>query len=79
MKWFLYYLVFQFTLVLIFWILSKRKDKRYNAAGSQASEGFEPTQEVSIDPISQVVTRVYVNPQTGERMYIEEKSSENRQ
>ncbi|WML53634.1 hypothetical protein RCG17_02850 [Neobacillus sp. PS3-12] len=77
MKWFIYYLAFQLTLVLIFWVISKRKDKRYNAAGSAPAEGFEPTQEVSIDPVTQVVTRVYVNPNTGERKYIEEKNNEN--
>lgn len=77
MKWFIYYLAFQLTLVLIFWVISKRKDKRYNAADSAPAEGFEPTQEVSIDPVTQVVTRVYVNPNTGERKYIEEKNNEN--
>jgi hypothetical protein len=76
MKWFIYYLAFQVTLVLIFWVISKRKDKRYNAAGSSPAEGFEPTQEVSIDPVTQVVTRVYVNPNTGERKYKEEKNGE---
>jgi hypothetical protein len=76
MKWFIYYLVFQLTVVILFWIISKRKDKRYNAASSIPSKGFEPTQEVTIDPVTQVVTRVYVNPNTGERIYIEEKNSE---
>jgi hypothetical protein len=74
MKWFIYYLVFQLTAVLLFWMISKRKDKRYKAAASKPTEGFEPTQEVSIDPVTQAVTRVYVNPSTGERIYIEEKT-----
>ena len=77
MKWFLYYLLFQLALTLIFWIISMRKDKRYNAASSIPTEGFEPTNEVSIDPVTQVITRVYVNPNTGERKYIKEKNSEN--
>lgn len=77
MKWLLYYLVFQLIVTLIFWIISRRKDKRYNAASMKAAEGFEPTQEVSIDPVTQVETRVYVKPDTGERMYIEEKKHGN--
>jgi hypothetical protein len=55
-------------------MISKRKDKRYKTNGGNLKEGFEPTDEVSIDPISNTVTRVYINPKTGERQYIEEKS-----
>lgn len=75
MKWVIYYLLFQLTVTLIFWIISKRKDKRYKANSMNHTEGFEATQEVSIDPVSQVVTRVYINPNTGERIYIEEDVS----
>lgn len=73
MKWFLYYLAIQVILSLIFWFYSKRKDKRYKTKCEKPSEGFEPTEEVSIDPVSKVLTRVYVNPKTGDRLYIEEK------
>lgn len=73
MKWFLLYLLFQFIVALVFWMISKRKDKRYKTNGENLKEGFEPTDEVSIDPISNAVTRVYINPNTGERQYIEEK------
>lgn len=74
MKWFLLYLLFQFIVALVFWMISKRKDKRYKINGGNLKEGFEPTDEVSIDPISKAVTRVYINPKTGERLYIEEKN-----
>lgn len=74
MKWFLLYLLFQFIVALVFWMISKRKDKRYKTNGGNLKEGFEPTDEVSIDPISNAVTRVYINPRTGERQYIDEKS-----
>ena len=75
MKWVIYYLLFQLAVTLLFWIISKRKDKRYKANSSNHTEGFEATKEVSIDPVSQVVTRVYINPNTGERIYIEEDVS----
>lgn len=73
MKWVLYYLLFQICLILFFWIFSKRKDKRYKVNNDELSKDFEPTQEVSIDPVTKVRNRVYVNPKTGERRYIEEK------
>lgn len=72
MHWVLYYLLFQVLVILFFWIFSKRKDKRYKTSTGVLPEGFEPTEEVSIDPVSLVKTRVYVNPKTGERLYIEE-------
>ncbi|NRD80135.1 hypothetical protein HPT25_22615 [Bacillus sp. BRMEA1] len=72
MHWFLYYIIFQVVIVLFFWILSKRKDKRYKIENRKPPEGFEPTEEVSIDPVSQDRIRVYVNPGTGERLYINE-------
>lgn len=75
MKWLLYYFVFQIFIVLFLWIFSKRKDKRYKRKQTNLSPEFEPTEEVSIDPVSNAVIRVYVNPNTGERLYIEEKNS----
>lgn len=72
MHWLLYYFLFQVIVVLFFWIFSKRKDKRYKTQRKYLPKGFKPTEEVSIDPVSQVKTRVYVNPKTGERIYFEE-------
>ncbi|MET3321762.1 UNVERIFIED_ORG: elongation factor P hydroxylase [Peribacillus simplex] len=76
MKWIWYYFLFQICLLLLFWIFSKRKDRRYKANNDDLSKDFEPTQEVFIDPISKVLIRVYVNRKNGERRYIEEKGEE---
>jgi hypothetical protein len=35
--------------------------------------GFEKTDEINIDPVTNEKTRVYYNPQTGERFYKKEK------
>lgn len=35
--------------------------------------GFERTDEINVDPITKVKTRVYYNPSTGERYYKVEK------
>jgi hypothetical protein len=72
MHWLLYYFLFQIIFVLFFWIFSKRKDKRYKTQRRNIPEGFVPTEEVSIDPVSQVKTRVFINPKTGDRIYIDE-------
>ncbi len=72
MKWLLYYFLFQLLIGLAFWFFSKKKDKRYQQNTGVLSAEFEPTQEVFFDPISNVLTRVYVNPQTGERKYVED-------
>ncbi|MED1203270.1 hypothetical protein [Heyndrickxia acidicola] len=73
MKWLLYYLLFQLCLSTVLWLYSKRKDKRYKTNDATLSEDFIPTQEVSIDPVSKVLKRVYVHSRTGERRYVEEK------
>jgi hypothetical protein len=72
MKWLFYYILFQIIVLLAFWIFSKKKDRRYKKNAGVLTSEFEPTQEVSVDPITQVLTRVYINPQTGERKYVEE-------
>lgn len=72
MKWILFYLLFQICLILFFWFYSKHKDKRYKTSNSSISDEFDPTQEVSIDPVSKILKRVYVNQRTGERKYVEE-------
>jgi hypothetical protein len=48
-------------------------DKRYKRKQpKQAPKGFVKTDEVSIDPITKKKQRVYYNPATGDRLYIEE-------
>ena len=76
MKWVLYYLLFQICLIIFFWVFSKRKDRRYKENDDDLSQDFEPTLEVSIDPVSKVIKRVYLNPKNGERRYIEDKGEE---
>jgi hypothetical protein len=78
MKWLLYYLIFQLCLSTGLWLYSKRKDKRYKPNEGPLPADFKPTQEVSIDPVSKVLTRVYVHSGTGERRYVEEKAKANR-
>ena len=48
-------------------------DKRYHKNhGSEIPKVFEPTDEVSIDPVNGKKHRVYYNPKTGGRFYHEE-------
>ena len=54
-------------LSLIFW------DKRYRKNhGANIPDGFQKTEEVSIDPKTNKKLRVYYNPATGQRFYHEE-------
>lgn len=70
----LYYFAFQAAVLIALLLLSRVKDKRsHQDHGEQVPPGFEPTQEVSIDPISKEKRRVYYNPSTGERYYRIEK------
>ncbi|MEH6906972.1 hypothetical protein [Neobacillus drentensis] len=49
-------------------------DKRFKGRqGEKVPAGFEKTDEINIDPITNEKTRVYFNPQTGERFYKKEK------
>ncbi|PEC48659.1 hypothetical protein [Bacillus sp. AFS096315] len=49
-------------------------DKRFNRNhGNQIPERFQRTSEVNIDPVTGEKTRVYYNPDTGERFYKKEK------
>lgn len=49
-------------------------DKRYNRNhGLDVPNGFHSTEEINIDPVTGVKTRVYYNPDTGERFYKKEK------
>lgn len=49
-------------------------DKRFNRNhGENVPEGFQLTEEINIDPVTGEKTRVYYNPNTGERFYKKEK------
>jgi len=49
-------------------------DKRFNRNhGVEIPNGFERTNEVNLDPVTGEKTRVYFNPDTGERFYKKEK------
>lgn len=48
-----------------------RWDLRYRGSEGK-SDGFEPTDEVSLDPRTGEKTRVYFNARTGERQYRKE-------
>ncbi|RDI36449.1 hypothetical protein [Falsibacillus pallidus] len=72
MTWILYYILFQLVVILLFWFISKKKDGRYKQTKGKPLDGFEPTKEVSIDPVTGRKSRVYMHPETGERVYIEE-------
>lgn len=49
-------------------------DKRFkHNHGTKIPHGFQYTEEINIDPVSGEKTRVYYNPDTGERFYKKEK------
>ncbi len=66
------YVVFQIGFVLVVIVMSRKKDRRYKRAVGAAPEGYEPTRELYVDPSSGVRSRVYYNPLTGERLYVQE-------
>lgn len=70
----LYYAV-QVIAVIVFILLGVFiYDKRFKKNhGDKVPEGFERTEEVNIDPVTNEKTRVYYNPVTGERFYKKEK------
>jgi hypothetical protein len=48
-------------------------DKRYRKNGRRGlPPGYQKTDEVFIDPVDGRKQRVYYNPETGERFYIDE-------
>lgn len=50
-------------------------DKRYKKGyGQDVPRSYQPTDEVILDPVTGKRTRVYYNPQTGERFYHEENN-----
>ena len=49
-------------------------DKRVKGRqGEKVPAGFEKTDEINIDPVTNEKTRVYYNPLTGERFYKKER------
>lgn len=74
MNWVLGYYGIQFVIVLVIILLSVLfYDKRYKKRKSGfIPKGFIRTEEVSVDPVTHEKQRVYYNPDTGERIYINE-------
>ncbi|MCI3922232.1 hypothetical protein MO973_18545 [Paenibacillus sp. TRM 82003] len=68
------YVAFQLALVVGFFALSRRLDRRYKARTTDIPEGYVATKEVHLDPVTNRRQRVYYHPPTGDRLYIEEKS-----
>ncbi|MCL6571112.1 MAG: hypothetical protein K6T88_05440 [Bacillus sp. (in: Bacteria)] len=49
-------------------------DKRFKSRqGEKVPAGFEKTEEINIDPVTNEKIRVYYNSQTGERFYKKER------
>lgn len=50
-------------------------DKRYRKNhGTDIPSGYDPTDEIFLDPVTGKQLKVYFNPKTGERFYHEKKS-----
>jgi hypothetical protein len=69
------YYGFQAIAVIVFILLGVLiYDKRFKSQqGEKVPAGFEKTEEVNIDPVTNEKTRVYYNAQTGERFYKKER------
>lgn len=68
------YFIFQIFMVILVIITYMFFDKRYHKNhGSDIPDGFEKTEEITIDPTDGKRLRVYYNSKTGERFYCEEK------
>lgn len=57
-------------ILLGYFIYDKRANRNH---GDKVPKGFERTEEVNVDPISEEKTRIYYNADTGERFYKKEK------
>lgn len=69
-----FYFIFQICMVILAVITYVFFDKRYDKShGLDIPDGFEKTEEVTIDPTDGRRLRVYYNRRTGERFYCEEK------
>ena len=69
------YIIFEIIAVLVCILLGYFVyDKRYKRNHEmEVPKGFELTNEVNLDPVTGEKTRVYYNPETGERFYRKEK------
>lgn len=65
------YYVLQIVAIIVFILLGYFiYDKRVNRNhGDKVPNGFERTEEVNIDPLTNEKTRIYYNTETGERFY----------
>lgn len=73
-----FYIFVQIGIVIIAIVGFVIWDKRYRKNhGLSVPEGFEKTQEITIDPSDGRRLRVYYNNKTGERFYHEENSDKN--
>lgn len=69
-----FYFIFQICIVILAVITYIFFDKRYHKNhGLSIPDGFEKTEEITIDPTNGRRLRVYYNKRTGERFYCEEK------
>jgi len=69
-----FYILFEICIVIFAIIGFLIWDKRYRKShGLEVPEGFEKTEEITIDPSDGRRLRVYYNRITGERFYHEEK------
>lgn len=73
MKWLIAYGAFQLVFLVLFLVLSKRKDKRLDVL-TEAPADFIATSEIFIDPVSKEQIQVYVHPETGKRVYVSKRS-----
>jgi len=70
------YILVQICIVILAIIAFVFWGKRYRKNhGLDVPEGFEKTEEITIDPSDGRKLRVYYNSKTGERFYHEEKSN----
>ncbi len=71
MKWVVGYYVIEGIIVLICILLGYFiYDKRFNRNhGTRVPNGYHETDEINIDPVTNEKTRVYYNPDTGDRFY----------
>lgn len=62
------------ALVVVSWLYFDRryKSKKDGSRHTEPNPGYEPTAEVFIDPKDHKRYRVYFNPATGDRQYVEE-------
>ncbi|MDF2535360.1 MAG: hypothetical protein K0R18_1519 [Bacillales bacterium] len=66
----LLFLFFIGCILLGIFVYDKRLSRNH---GLKVPKGFHSTEEINIDPVSGDKTRVYYNPDTGERFYKKEK------